>query len=360
LRSKPTGRASGEQREKPEERDDRDDINGWLLQTPPGLAQWITKELNFVGATERRPNVFVKKQRNHDLIFLNKAKAPENLAKLRIAEAVFRCPVYGRYKVSKRQTDRLAREMKALGPRRLVVSATGRHFERHDLGRWLAKELESKHGYAFTDGVEDEVWMFSIDEEYYFGIPIVKSRAVAGRDERQAERKGALPPPIAAALAFSLNPSNDDVVLDPVCGSGTLLAEFGAYAPEARLIGVDIDPEATTIAKRNLKHLSRVEVTKADSRKHPPTSDGVKTTALLANLPFGVQFGKRPDNPALYRDILINALESADRAKWRGIVFTSDTGSLSKAIAGLGLRSEEVLRVKVRGEAAYGFKLTLG
>ena len=347
MRSKPESRGRGEE---------QDDINGWLLQTPPGLAHWIKKELNFVGATERRPNVFVKHQRNHDLLFLNRVKSPEALAKLRIAEAVFRCPIYGRYKVSKRQIERLAREMKALGPRRLVVSSTGRHFERHDLGRWLARELESQHGYKFSDDVEDEVWMFSVDEEYYFGIPIVKSRSIEGRDERTAERRGALPPPIAAALAFSLSPRADDVVLDPVCGSGTLLAEFGAYAPGARLVGRDIDAEAVAIARQNLKHLTNVEISEADSAKQAAPGSA---TALLANLPFGLQYGKRSDNPKLYREIILKAAEAAEPTKWRGIVFTSDTESLGKALQGTGVRSEEVLRVKVRGEAAYAYKLTL-
>ncbi len=328
---------------------------GWLLQAPPGLAASLKREMTYVGAIERRQNLFISRQRNHDLLFVNKLKSDAGLSRLRIAEMILFCPVFGRFKISQRQLGSMAEALKEAGPRRLVVSVTGKHFQRHDLARFLEREMSAR-GYEFDNEIEDEVWMFCIDESYYFGMPLRKARDTEGRDQRLSERRGALPPPAAAALAFALAPKNDDVVLDPVCGSGTLLAEFHSYAPDARLIGLDIDPEAVEIARANLPKNEHVMVERRDSRKSG--LQGGTVTAVVANLPFGVQFGKREDNPKLYREIIEECLRLRHPTNFRALFFTSDVESLQKAVGALkGIKLEEALRVKVRGELAVGYKL---
>jgi predicted RNA methylase len=308
----------------------------FLLQSPPGLANVLKKEMVFAGLIDRKQELFIKRQRNHDLLFANRLKSSEGFARLRIAEAVYRAPIFGRFKISKRQLDILAGELQALGPRRLVTQIAGRHFDRRDLGRWLEKEAAAR-GYHFDENVEDEVWMFAIDEAFYFGIPIMKARDVVGRASRVQEREGSLPPPIAAALAFAGGARPDDVILDPVCGSGTLLSEVHAYAPLARRTGLDIDASAIQTARANLGDATGLFLEVADSRQRPV--EGL--TLLLANLPFGKRFGDRQTNVDLYRDILINALAKADRARFRAVMLSSDVESLRGAF-----------KVKIRGEVA--------
>ena len=253
----------------------------------------------------------------------------------------------------------MADELTKIGPRRLVVQVAGRQFDRRDLSRWLGKEMTAR-GYGFSsDDSVAEVWMICIDEFFYFGIPIMKARAGEGREQRESERHGSLPPSIAAALAFAAQPANDDVILDPVCGSGTCLSEAHAYAPEARLVGVDIDPEAIKTARANLKTLTTsglLSLTVGDSRKVP--TDRQDVTLLIANLPFGVQFGERTSNPDLYRDILKHGLELASSERWRAVVLTSDTESLNQALAEFkDLDRKELFRVKIRGELATALSL---
>jgi predicted RNA methylase len=329
----------------------------WLFQCPPGLSSTFKRELTYVSAIERRQNLFIKLQRNHDLIFANKLKSEDGVGRLRIAEMILRCPIFGRYKVSQRQLQVLTEELKKIGPRRLVVSSTGRHFQRQDLGRWLERELHER-GYEFDDELEDEVWLITIDESYYFGIPVHKARDTEGRDTREEERPGSLPPTIAAALAFTLGPKNTDVLLDPVCGSGTLLSEFHAYAPEARLIGIDIDSKAVAIAKKNLPVAGQIKIIQGDSRKSGLPSGEI--TAVIANLPFGVQYGKKEDNPRLYKEIMEECIRLRHPENFRALFFTSDVASLKKAAESIpGAALEEALRVKVRGEPAYAFRLLL-
>ena len=69
------------------------------------------------------------------------------------------------------------------------------------------------------------MWVFCIDEAYYIGLQRSAQDDAPFRAQRTVERPGSLPPTIAAALAFLGNPAPGETILDPVCGSGTLLAE---------------------------------------------------------------------------------------------------------------------------------------
>jgi tRNA G10 N-methylase Trm11 len=250
----------------------------------------------------------------------------------------------------------MAETLTHLGARRLVVSVAGKVFQRQDLARFLTKSM-AERGYTFDDDIEDEVWMFCIDESWYFGLPLFKSRAL--REDRAQEREGALPPTIAAALAFASVPRSNDIVLDPCCGSGTVLAEFHTYARGARLIGRDLDSHAVKIARKNLAVLTggpleEIDIAQADSRT-ASAPEGL--TLTLANLPFGVQFGDRASNPALYRD-LIQASLKATSPEWRGLFLTSDTESFAQAVRELPVSAPEVMfKVKIRGELATCFRL---
>lgn len=327
----------------------------WLIQSPPGLAQALKREMVYNGLIDRKQDLFVKHQRNHDLVFLNRLKDDSHARDLRIAEAVYRCPIYGRFKVSKRQLQVLKDELTALGPRRLVVSSAGNHFQRQDLGRWLTKELASL-GYEFDPDLEEEVWLFCIDESYYFGIPQLKSKQVKYRESRESEREGSLPPPVASAMAFAATPRDQEVVLDPCCGSGTLLAEFHAYSPEAKLIGMDIDPKAVKVAEQNLKQTS------AKLETHDSRATGLEAqsiTLTLSNLPFGKQFGEKEKNLSLYTDLLKESVRIANPEKWRGVFLTSDIHAFNEAVKAVGgLKTESLFKVKIRGETASAYRVS--
>lgn len=358
--AKPVARPVAKPVPKPAAEAVANDRIGYLMQSPPGLANVLKKELNFVGATTRDQKLFVKLQRNHDLLFLNHVKSDERLDELRTAEMVLRCPAYGRFKISQRQLALMADELKSTGPRRLVVTVAGKQFQRQDLARFLTKAM-SERGYEFDETTNDEVWMFTIDESWYFGLPLFKARNMAHRNERASEREGSLPPPIAAAIAFASVPKNEDVVLDPTCGSGTLLAEFHSFAPEAKLTGCDIDANAIAVAKKNLAAVTSVKILKADSRDLAVIDENVKFSLVIANLPFGVQFGDRASNPDLYRDILRECIRTANHDDWRGLFLTSDTEAFEKAVRDVNelTQPETMFKAKVRGELATCYRVKL-
>lgn len=321
---------------------------GYLLQCAPGLARVLQKELNFIGATTRDQKLFTKLQRNHDLLFANHLKSDLRLDELRTAEMVLKCPAYGRFKISQRQLALMATTLTEVGPRRLVVTVAGKVFQRQDLARFLTKSL-AERGYSFDDDIEDEVWMFCIDESWYFGLPVFKTRQV----ERVAEREGSLPPTIAAAMAFAGMVRSDDIVFDPTCGSGTLLAAAREYAPEARLIGRDIDSHAVAVAKKNVPS---ADIAVGDSRSLGEVA--FRPSLTLANLPFGVQFGSRETNADLYAGLLRECMRLRGDS-WRGIFLTSDTDNFAKAARETAdlAQPEVMFKVKIRGELATAFRV---
>jgi SAM-dependent methyltransferase len=324
---------------------------GWLLRCAPGLAKHLITELRFNGLVDRRTKPTILWQRNHDLVFLPRLQKEPRPTDLRIAEEIHRCPIYGRYKISHRQLDVLASALRAAkGAWHLVVTVDGTRFNRHELARWLARELKQR-GAAFDEQSPRLASLFCVEDSYYLCLPFRSADDAAQRQHRIAERPGSLPPTIAAAMAFLANPRDDDIVLDPVCGSGTLLAELHAYAPGAQLRGIDQDRQAIAAARRNLAHVPQLQLAAGDARA-TGLADGT-LSLFLANLPFGKQFGSPAENRRLYQDILRELLRLGRPEGWRAVLLTSDLEALKAAVVATpGARIAGETPVRIRGEAA--------
>ena len=324
---------------------------GWLLRCAPGLAKALITELRSNGLVDRRTKPTILWQRNHDLVFLPRLQKEPRPTDLRIAEEIHRCPIYGRYKISHRQLDVLAAALRAAkGAWHLVVTVDGTRFNRHELARWLARELKQR-GAALDEQSPRLASLFCVEESYYLCLLYRMADATALRQHRTVERPGSLPPTIAAAMAFLANPRDDDTVLDPVCGSGTLLAEVHGYACGAQLRGFDQDRQAIAAARRNLAHLPQLELAAGDARA--TGLPGGSLSLFLANLPFGKQFGSPAENRRLYQDILGELIRLGRPEGWRAVLLTSDLDALQAAVAANpGARIMSETPVKIRGEAA--------
>ena len=133
-----------------------------------------------------------------------------------------------------------------------------------------------------------EIWI----SEYRPGQLVVGLRLsdvrMRQRDGREVERPGALRPTVAA-LMVSLAGEPGDVLLDPCCGTGTILGEALA-AGWLAAHGGDIDQHAVEAAKRNVPHAT---VYRRDARNLDLTDASVG--AVASNLPFGQQYEVQGD-----------------------------------------------------------------
>jgi SAM-dependent methyltransferase len=175
-----------------------------------------------------------------------------------------------------------------------------RSFLRTDLRRELTGLVSrAQPAWRMSDPARLEVWIV----EYRPGRIIAGLRlsdvAMRQHDGRAAERPGALRPTVAAAMV-RLAGQPGGLLLDPCCGSGTILAE--GRRRRWRVWGGDIDPEAVAVARRNLPEAT-VEVGDARALGLPDRSVG----AVVSNLPFGRQFTVDQDPTAWQRSVLREA-----------------------------------------------------
>jgi hypothetical protein len=148
-----------------------------------------------------------------------------------------------------------------------------------------------------------------------------------------------LPPGIGAISAGT--------VLDPTCGSGTLLIERALLDDRARLVGLDISPTAVAAARANVRAAGlqkRIRIVRGDAADPDawPECDEV-----LANLPFGLRTRRPGGDPArLYAAILANTAAKL-RPGGRALLFTANRKAFEPHLTAQRDRLKIVDRVRV-------------
>jgi precorrin-6B methylase 2 len=329
-----------------------DDWVGTLFRLPAGLADLADRRLR------RQPGpTFWLKQKDHDLLYVPKARFKDSMAWPFLSQALD-CLLCGRFKFNEGQLDQLALRCRRRARLwRMAVMVDGRHFVKQSWERWLIKEL-SERGVRFVssdaaaagkaNGVQT-LWALAVEDAYYLGVERFQANQLPWRAQRVEERAGSLPLEIAGAmieLAF-LQPG--ERLLDPVCGSGTLLAEAAATHPDLSLYGYDRDHAAVKQATSNLASVAAasVELSVLDSRQ--PRLAAGSVDAIVANLPFGLRFGDSATNQPLY-EAFLTAWRPLLAANGRMVVLTADLMALNQAIANQKrLKVERRLKVRVKG-----------
>jgi 23S rRNA G2445 N2-methylase RlmL len=173
-----------------------------------------------------------------------------------------------------------------------------RSFLRTDLRRQLTDAIQRQQPtWRSADPADVEVWVVEYQPgKIVTGLRVsdVRMRQRGGRD---IERSGALRPTVAKAMVRLAGQSGSGTLLDPCCGSGTILvaaAEAGWHAE-----GIDIDAEAVRIARTNAAGLT---VRLGDVRRL--ALDDSAIAACVSNLPFGKQYAVQEDMPHWLRAAL--------------------------------------------------------
>ncbi|MCP4690939.1 MAG: class I SAM-dependent RNA methyltransferase [Desulfobacterales bacterium] len=187
------------------------------------------------------------------------------------------------------------------------------------------------------------------DPDLWLNLYIREDRAVISLDasggslHRRGYRKDAISAPMqetVAAAIIGYTKWNGSVPLyDPMCGSGTLLAEaliryckippgflrerFGfeflpdynsaqwkkvkkdmdrkiRSLPDGRIAGGDLSPKAVKIARMNLKNLPHGEKIKLKAIDFKEL-DGFENSVIVANPPYGIRMGDKEQLDALYK-----------------------------------------------------------
>jgi 23S rRNA G2445 N2-methylase RlmL len=157
-------------------------------------------------------------------------------------------------------------------------------FRRTDLRSAMVRAIgAARPKWKAADPADVEIWVVEHRSgQVLCGLRLSDKRLRQHGAPRAVERHGALRPVVAAAMV-SLAGGPPGTLLDPCCGSGTILSEAMAVGWDAS--GSDIDPDAVSIAAANAPKaaISPDDVT---TLSQPDAS----VDAVVSNLPFGKQF----------------------------------------------------------------------
>jgi 23S rRNA G2445 N2-methylase RlmL len=238
---------------------------------------------------------------------------------------------------------------------RVVARKAGEHaFRRVDLQR--AVELGILDRFPGWRLVEDgglEVWAQLVKTLLVVAIRL-SDNEMRQRAYRTISLPAALKPSVARGLVLLSEPRVDDVFLDPMCGSGTILIERALTGRYQLLLGGDIDEKAVAAACENIgPRYKPVEIRQWDARSLP-LEDG-SVTAIVTNLPFGKQIGSTSENRTLYPDLLVDWVRVLSPGG-RMVLLTSEDRLMRRTLSGFSaLHLGQRLRLLVRGQAATAY-----
>ncbi|MGH7687889.1 MAG: TRM11 family SAM-dependent methyltransferase [Candidatus Dormibacteria bacterium] len=273
-----------------------------FLMGLPGLASLMSREASAVESLTVRATGFDGRS---DVVFLDaKRSGMGDAVQLRLSEDVF--IELGRAHPAARDTPRLISQRlwstgaveKALshwvesghilrGAMTFRVITRVLHeasFRRTDLRTAMERVIgNDRRRWRRDDPSELEVWVIEYATDAFVAGLRLSDSSMRQHAGRAVERHGALRPTLAAAMV-RLAGDPPGTILDPFCGSGTILSE--ALSAGWSAVGFDIDAEAVAVARQNAP-AARIAVGDAQSLDVADAS----IQACVSNLPFGRQFG---------------------------------------------------------------------
>lgn len=233
---------------------------------------------------------------------------------------------------------------------RVIARMAGEHaFRRTDLREAVERAIEKRlpSFRLVTDNAHLEFWVHLVYDHLVVGVRL-SSGELRYRSYKQANIAASLKPTIAAAMVLISQPQPEDVVLDPMCGAGTILIERGEASRYRRLLGGDTDQNAVNAARANIgPRYQPIELRRWNAQTLP--IDDRSVDAILCNLPFGRRIGSEKEIRTLY-PALVAEWSRVLTPRGRMVLLTADTHLLTTAIANhRGLTLQDRVSVRVRG-----------
>ncbi|XP_028983152.1 THUMP domain-containing protein 2 [Betta splendens] len=166
------------------------------------------------------------------------------------------------------------------------------------LGRLLGWEVDLKNPQL-------EINVYLTDDHCLLGIPLTKMPLA----NRSYIKTTGLRSTVAWAMTSLAQIQPGFCVVDPMCGTGTILIEAAQEHKTAFFLGVDIDDGQLQKAKTNVEYAelgNRIHLLKASSVVLPLPSASVD--AVVCDLPFGKKFGTKA-NMAASLPLIVTEME---------------------------------------------------
>jgi len=239
----------------------------------------------------------------------------------------------------------------------LVCQMQGEHgYRRIDALDALAEGLGGKIPAGWQPAEENawlEIWLGIEGNTAVCGLRL-SDRTMRHRTYKTEHVAASLRPTVAAAMVRLAGIGPGLVVLDPMCGAGTILAEVIAIANrrrarDVRVLGGDIDPNAVFCTRENLSGVGQAETARWDATVLPIATESVDR--IISNPPFGKQLSTPEHVGPLY----VSAASEWNRVLkpgGRAVLLVGEQDALREAIRPHGWQPTRQLKVRVLGQAA--------
>lgn len=234
---------------------------------------------------------------------------------------------------------------------RLVTQMEGEHgYRRIDAGKALARGLDGKLPASWRPAEENaavEIWLTINGASAVCGMRL-SDQTMRHRTYKQEHLPASLRPTVAAAMVRLAGAKTGQVVLDPMCGAGTLLAEQLALG-KFTVIGGDREAAAVRATAGNLRRLGPLALARWDATRLPLPEQCVDR--LVSNPPFGKQLSRPEAIGPLYRR-MVPEYDRVLRPGGRAVLLVADATALRAAVKKVSWKRVRDLRVRVLGQLA--------
>jgi 23S rRNA G2445 N2-methylase RlmL len=241
---------------------------------------------------------------------------------------------------------------------RFITQMSGTHgYRRIDAGRMLAEGLQGVFPPSWKPAQENasvEVWLTINGPTAVCGMRL-SDRRMRHRSYKQEHLRASLRPSIAAAMVRLAGAAPGDVVLDPMCGAGTILAEQAELvrlrgAGRVCVIGGDIDAAAAYAAAANLREFRPDLLARWDVRRLPIANESVDR--VITNPPFGKQLLPGEVLAPLYTR-LVSECDRVLKPGGRAVFLVGEASTLLAAVQPVGWAVQKQFRVRILGLPAF-------
>ena len=238
-----------------------------------------------------------------------------------------------------------------------VTQMTGTHgYRRIDAKKAMAEGLAGVFPASWRDVEEDaavEVWLTIHGATAVCGLRL-SDKTMRHRTWKLEHQPASLRPTMAAAMVRLAGPAPGNVVLDPMCGAGTILGEQleltrQRRAGDVEVWGGDIDLAALRAAETNLRRVGRASLNRWSATRLPLPAESVDR--VICNPPFGKQLSSPDEIGNLYGGIIREA-DRVLRPGSRAVFLVSEMEPLREATRKVKWQPERQLRVEVLGQLA--------
>jgi tRNA (guanine6-N2)-methyltransferase len=236
---------------------------------------------------------------------------------------------------------------------RVIARMAGEHpFRRVDLQHAVERGIGDRDDHSWQPGGDDadvEFWATMFPGEFILTLRLSDER-LRHRDYKVAHLPGSLRPSVAAALGWLSEPSPDDIVLDPMCGAGTVLIERANMGRYQLLIGGDSNPESLDAARENVgPRYKPIELHTWDASAI--ALEAASVNKVITNLPWGMRHGSHAENRRLYPH-LIEEFRRVTKPGGLIVMLTAETRLMADLMSRGAFRPQKILRVSILGAPA--------